>query len=278
MANFIIKNDELISENKANISIKERGFLFGDGIFESAKIFNSKIYNFKQHLSRIKKGLEALKFKNEIFEIIENLEEKSLKLIAKNNIKEGILRISISRGIGSNGYKPTYESKPLIIIETLQNRDLPKFLNLAISKNKKPQSNSFPINHKTANSLIYVLNKLEAEESGFFDLVMLNNNDYISEISSANIFWAKDKKIFTPSKKCDILPGIIRQKLLEISPLEILEVEENISSLKNADEIFITNSSFLLVNIDEFLNKKLQKNIGLKLLEIIKKDLENCCK
>ena len=120
MKKYIFKNQQLIDETQAEVSINERGFLFGDGIFETCKIFNGKIYNFKSHLARIVAGLKALKFNDDI----SDLEKKSLKLIAKNQVKEGILRISISRGIGSKGYLPDLETKALTIIQTYEKRQL----------------------------------------------------------------------------------------------------------------------------------------------------------
>ncbi len=278
---YIFKNQQLIPEKNAQISIKERGFLFGDGIFESCKIFAGKIYDFPAHEARIEAGLKALKFSADI----SDLEKKSLQLIAKNKIKNGILRISISRGIGSAGYLPTYESPPLIIIETLDPRPLPQKISLGISTIKKPSSNFFPINHKTTNALPYVLAKLNAQEKNLFDYVILSQENFISETSSANIFWIKDKQIFTPAKSCGILVGTVRQRLLKISPIKIKEVKAKISALKNADEIFLTNSSFLITGVDELANfhkekktKKLQKNLTMELAKLLQKDVENSCK
>lgn len=274
MTKFIIKNNQFLQENDAKISIKERGFLFGDGIFETCKIFNGKIYNFKSHFARIKSGLEALK----ISAPIKELEENSQELIIKNDLENGLLRISISRGIGGLGYAPSADCKPLIIVETLEKRNLPKLINLGISKIKKPPQNSLPVAHKTMNALPYVLTKIQAKEENIFDLVMLSQDDFISETSSANIFWIKDRKIYTPDKSCDLLPGTIREKLLKLSKVKIIETKAKISELKNADEIFITNSSFLLRSVDEFMGKKLQTNLAKNLYEILHQDLVNTCK
>ena len=210
MKKFIIKNHKIIEEKQANISIDERGFRFGDGIFETCKIFNGKIYDYEAHEARIKQGLKALKSKAKI----DDLKENSLKLIAKNKIKNGILRISISRGIGSEGYMPTYESEPLIIVQTHFERQITaKKIILGISKIKKPPKNSLPIACKTAQSLCYILNKISANEQNIFDCIMLSQKNFISETSSANIFWIKNGKIYTPSKACDIVLGCVRKKL-----------------------------------------------------------------
>ena len=128
------------------------------------------------------------------------------------------------------------------------------------------------------NGLTYILSKIEAKENGFFDNVILSNLGNIGETSSANIFWIKDNQIFTSPQETQIVLGTKRQKLFEISPFKITEKMANLDELKQADEIFLTNSSFLILPIDEFLQKKLKKDLGIKLLNIFKKDLKNSCK
>ncbi len=264
MANYIYQNQKLLQKSQAKISISERGFLFGDGAFETCKIYNGHIHNFDAHISRLVKALEFLKINAEI----SDLKNNSLKLIAKNKIKNGILRISISRGSGSLGYLPTYKTKALTLIETIKNRKLPSKISIGISKNKNHNYLFF----KSHNALNYVLNKIAAQERGFFDLIMLNEKNFISETSSANIFWVKNNKIYTPEKTCNIVDGTIRHRLLEISQFKIFEVAAKINELKNADEIFLTNSTSLAILVDEFDGKKLQKTVGKEILKLLESD------
>ena len=276
MTKYIFKNQKLIPEKQAQISINERGFLFGDGIFETCRICDGKIYNFSAHITRIEAGLQALKFSAEI----KDLKKKSDSLIKKNKIKNGILRISISRGIGSAGYSPTYKSKPLVVIQTLPFRKIAtKKIILGISSIKKPPKNSLPISCKTAQAMPYILNKIAANEKNLFDLIMLSQENFISETSSANIFWVKNNQIFTPSKDCDILLGTIRDKLIKISPIKINLVKAKISDLKKADEVFLTNTSFLILAADDLSwnggQKKLTNNMSNKLLKLLQKDVKN---
>lgn len=266
MKKYIFKNQKLIEEKQATISIRERGFLFGDGIFETLKIIDGKIFDFTGHKARIIKALKILKFSADI----SSLEKNSLELIQKNKIKNGILRISISRGIGSKGYLPTYESEALTIIETLEERKLPTAstdsgqtkIHLGISKITTPKT---PF--KSMNALPYILAKIEAEEKKYFDCVMLSDKNFIAETSCANIFWVKNGVIYTPHESCDIVLGCVREKILKMSLLKIKKVKAKISALKNADEIFLTNSAFLVLSVDKLdshkkSNKKLQKTFA----------------
>ena len=256
---FIYKNNKLIKSSEAMISLDERGYLFGDGIFETCKIFAGKIYDFQGHQKRMVKGLNQLR----ISANLNDLEKNSYALIKKNQIKNGILRIEISRGVGSYGYLPTNESEALVILKTMEAREVPKKISLGISRVKKPSGNLFLAECKSMNAIPSILAKLEAKEKNLFDCVMLSAENFISETSSANIFWVKNGKIFTPSKSCYALTGTAKARLMKISPLKIFEVKKKITALKNADEIFLTNSSFLVLPIDELRigeRRKLQKN------------------
>jgi branched-subunit amino acid aminotransferase/4-amino-4-deoxychorismate lyase len=256
MKKYLFKNQQLILEKQATISPHERGFLFGDGLFETCKIIDGKIIDFDLHLTRINKALALLKFSAET----KNLEKNSYELIKKNSLKNGILRISLSRGIGSKGYLPTYESKALTIIETFFDRELPKKIRLGIAKTSTP---GMPF--KPMSALPYVLARIEAEEQKTFDVVMLSEKKFVAETSSANIFWVKNSTIYTPDESCGIVLGCVRERLLKMPGIKIKKTKARLAALKNADEIFLTNSAFLVILVDEFLGKKLAKNVGEKI-------------
>jgi branched-subunit amino acid aminotransferase/4-amino-4-deoxychorismate lyase len=254
---FIYKNDKILNHHEALISIDERGFLFGDGLFETCRFINKKIINFEAHLARIKIGLLNLKLDFDI----QNIEIKCYNLIEKNNLQDGIIRISISRGIGSKGYLPTNETPNLLIIQTKELPNPPKNKNLIICDINPP-----PFKFKSANALPYVLAKIFAEENNYFDAIMLDEKGYICETSSANIFWIKNEIIYTSSNDCDMVRGTIREALLELKDLKIKCGKFKISALKNADEVFITNSTLLILPIDKiaFRNKKVNKETKYK--------------
>ncbi|MBM3580213.1 MAG: hypothetical protein FJX34_05525, partial [Alphaproteobacteria bacterium] len=253
MSKFLYKNHELIEEKKATISIHERGFLFGDGLFETCKIFNGNILDFDRHKARIIMALDYLGFSTKV----SDLQKKSQQLIRKNQVKNGVLRISISRGIGSKGYLPTHDSEALIIIETLPERELPKKIRLGISKIPTPG-----IPFKSISALPYTLAKIEANKEKNFDCVMLSPQGFIAETSCANIFWIKNGVIYTSHESCGIVLGCVRDRLLKMPELKIKKVKTKLSALKNADEIFLTNSLCLVLPVDEFLGRKLEKKLS----------------
>jgi len=258
--------------------------MFGDGVFETCHISNQQILDFSLHLTRLKSSLNFL----EIAAKIDDLTQKSYQLIKKNNIKNGILRINISRGQGSIGYLPKKNIKPNIIIQTkklqkIKDQKISPKISLGISKKITLNSISQISQYKTNNSLNYILAKIEGQKNGFFDNILLNEKQDICETSSANIFWCKDNKIYTPSLNCGILNGTKRQRIIKICRQQNMSLEEgkfNLKDLKNCQEMFISNSSFLILEIDEInigdnIIKTKTNEISSKILKIFRNDYKN---
>lgn len=272
-ARYCYLKDQIIAENHAKINVNERGFLFGDGVFETIRFQNSKIYNFLHHENRLISGLKELKINFNC----DNLLKISKQLIAKNNQQDGILRIYISRGQGSNGYAPQQNIQPLLLIQTKDLPKTPKFpIILGLSPYQKPSIKSLPVNYKYAANLNSILVKLYAKEKHHFDDVILNLSGHICETASANIFWIKNNILFTPNLSCGALDGSIRSKIINLSPIQVTQGQFPISTLNNADEIFISNATNLLLKVDKlsFTNKSfLQNKYHQIFTNLLKKDL-----
>jgi aminodeoxychorismate lyase len=247
-------NGQILPQKKAQIFIEDRGFRFGDGVFETCLIFEGKIYNWKAHFDRLEQGLAAIKINNAQ---IADLKENCLDLIVKNNAKNGYLRINISRGAGSIGYLPQKNIKPNITIETLPEKERPQGeVRLMISSYQKPSIKSLPVNFKISQGLNSTLAKMEALESGCFDAILLNENDHICETSSANIFWVKNDILYTPHQDCGCILGTVRDKILQLSPIKTQIVTAKTVDLLAADEVFVSNTSVLALAIDKIGDKK----------------------
>lgn len=278
--NYLLLKDKIIKKNQAKISVEERICRFGEGVFETCRIFNGEIYNFENHLKRLKAGLKSLKI-GFLPQDLQELRKNCQKLIAKNNAKNAILRISVSRNSESKGYLPILEKSPLIIAQILPLPKIPAKIVLGVSKIRKPSIKSIPVNSKISGNISSILAKIEAHESGFFDVVMLNGDGFIAESSAANIFWIKNGVIFTPQEDCDILLGTTRKRLLQLlaknKNFKIKQVKTKIAALKNCDEIFLTNAALGVLPVDEIVFsgkvKKLQQKISKEIAKILKSDL-----
>ncbi|MFT6077126.1 MAG: aminodeoxychorismate lyase [Rickettsiales bacterium] len=252
--NYTIINHRLVKSISAKVSVQDRGFRFGDGVFETCLIKNGSIYNWSAHFARLSAGIEAIKINFDESKLLTSC----LRLILKNKVKNGILRVAISRGVGSLGYLPKQNIKPTLIIETLKKPTKPKSpIKLMISSYQKPSLGSLPVNFKLMNGLNSTLIKIEAQEKGYFDGIILNDQGQICETSSANIFWIKDDVLFTPDLECGCLAGTIRSKIIDISPLRIEFSKAKTDQLMEADEVFLTNVAIGVLSVDEINKNKL---------------------
>ena len=231
-----VKGQFVPAEN-AVISVQERGLRYGDGLFESIKIQQGKARHLHRPLRRMEAGLKTLRFRS----LTTSLEQVCTALIEQNNASEGILRLSVSRGIGSDGYLPTVREEPTIIGEIMP---LPEFndepINLWLANWQKPSLKALPVEAKIANGLNSTLARLEAYDNDCQEALMLNAQGAICEASSANIFWRIGGLIYTPSAKCGILKGIAREILIE--KLQVHQGAFDLDSLINADSVMICNS------------------------------------
>ncbi len=265
---FSYIKDKFVLEQDAVISIKDRGFRFADSVFETIKIKNFLLLDFSLHLKRLKQGLKDYKI---IFLEINNLEKLSLELIKRNKQKEGFLRITITRGEGSVGYKAKKNIIANLIIETENLRkisDSPFFLFL--SSYQKISKKSLPTHNKLSQSMNSILSVMEAKENDCDDALLINQENNICETSCANFFAIKDNKIYTPPLTDSLVAGIVRQKLLK--KYFIIEKSISLNELKKYQLIFISNISLDIKEIKEIKSnsgliwqKNQQKNLAFML-------------
>jgi branched-chain amino acid aminotransferase len=258
---YIFVNNNFYLESEAKISVKDRGFRFGDGVFETLDYQNGEICHWNLHKKRLDEGLKALKIEFNS----ENLHSNIIKTFERNGLKSGSARIAITRGEGSRGYLPTYQLLCNIVIETAEKPVISKKpVKLCVSNIRKIPSECLPVKYKISQGLNSTLARIEATEKGFFDCLMLNTKGLIAECSSSNIFWRVGNKIYTPSLECDILNGVIRQviieKLANSTDYELIECKAKLKALKKADEVFITNSSFKILPVEQIEGIYLSKD------------------
>jgi branched-subunit amino acid aminotransferase/4-amino-4-deoxychorismate lyase len=220
-------------------------------------------------------GLASLKIQMTQINL-RNLTDHAKKLTAQSKIKTGFLRIAISRGIGSKGYMPTQNINPTIVMEIMSNANMEQgSAELFLSSYEKISPRALPVMYKLMQGLSSILAKIEAEEQGCFEALLLDNKGYICEVSSGNIFWFDGQSLYTPSIECGIVAGIIRKRIIELSPYKVQEGEYTIDHLKTAESVFITNVNWLALPAVSLLPSKIhfpETQIASKIREILLKD------
>lgn len=245
MTSHIYINGEFLPENAKHVSARDRGFRLGDGVFETIGIKAGQACWLKRHLVRLEHGMKLLKLPP----VVENFAAVIADLIGRNNIKDGIARIAVSRGEGSSGYLPASSAATVVVEVYDYSHDETRAVDLWLSKWRRVPLQCLPASCKTAQGLGSTLARMEAAENNCGEALLLSYEGYLSEAASANLFWWRDGKLFTPALTTSALPGVVRSLVMEISPWPVSEVEVELAVLHGAEAVFITNSSNLAVPV-----------------------------
>ncbi len=252
----VFLNGEFLPEAEAVVPLNDRGFLLGDGLFETMRVANGKTFRFAQHLERLTRGADFLKIKPPFTP--KELEKFARRLVEANQMSEAILRVTLTRGPGVRGYSPKNPGAPTLAM-TLhplppQNADEPLQWSLVTSSYRIPASDALS-SFKTTSKILNVLARAEAEEKGADEALLLNTNGEVAETAGGNLFWVYQDKICTVPAGRGVLPGITRAVVLEICQSLGLETNKRVikpEHLRNAEGLFVTNSALGIVPVAAF--------------------------
>src|SRR4051812_19059174 len=210
-------NGEFVPEERAVVSIFDRSFRYGDGLFEAVLVRHGKLFRWRQHLERLERSAKF--FGMTLSFPAARLFDDAQKLIAVNESREAMLRIQLSRGTGPRGYAPSGEEKPLVVLslhpvparESLRG----SCWKLTISSLRIAVNDPLA-RHKTCNRLAQILAAAEARERGADEALLLNTNGEVAEGSTSNVFWIDNGTVGTTPLPTGILPGITRAAVLEL--------------------------------------------------------------
>ena len=249
----VFLNGKFVSETDAVVPLNDRGFLLGDGLFETIRVANGKPFRLAQHLERLTRGAEFLKI-NPPFTPRE-IHKYTDQLIAQNELADSILRVTLTRGVGARGFSPKNSGAPTLAL-TLhslppQNADEPLHWSLVTSSFRIPASDALS-SFKTTSKILNVLARAEAEEKGADEALLLNTNGEVAETAAGNLFWIYQDKVCTVPTGRGVLPGITRAVVLEICQSLGLETNKCVikpENLRNAEGLFVTNSALGVVPV-----------------------------
>jgi aminodeoxychorismate lyase len=261
---FVFLNGKFVPEEQAVVSVFDRSFLYGDGLFETMRVFNGKPFRWAQHLERLQRGAEFLKIKLPF--TTAQLREFADELIGKNKMPDALMRLTLSRGIGVRGCSPKGAENPTLAISLHPAPGTPAsgtaHWKLITSSHRLP-SNEPLAYFKTCNKLAQILARMEADAAGADEALLLNTDGFVVEGASSNLFWIHDNQVCTSPLASGILPGITRSVILEICRSLSLPVREiNISpeKLKNADGVFVSLSSCGVMEIGSLDGQELKQS------------------
>lgn len=260
MLHFIY-NGKIFPDNTPIAGPDNRGLRYGDGLFETLKAHNGEIVMADEHLARLWKGLQLMRFTlPKLFTPDLLLQQMSL-LLKKNNFENARIRLAVTRGDG--GLYDAKNNHPNYVIQAWQLPYKPPELNenglqLCIYQLAKKSLDAF-CNLKHNNFLPYVMGALFARESQCNDAIILNSAGRVADTTLANIFLVKDQRITTPALEEGCIAGVMRKFViltLQAAGYTITEEAVSIDSLMDADEMFLSNSIFNIKWVNGLGNKK----------------------
>ena len=253
-------NGRFIAAGEASVSIRDRGFLYGDGLFETMRAYAGRVFRLDDHLARLEASAEFLRIsvphsRLEFTDVIS-------RLISTNALSDGRVRIALTRGAGGKGLLFTDDFEPTVLVEAGPLPSRPERLyaeGMALIVADLRQNARSPLpNHKTANFLRYLLARQQAADAGADDALILNTNDHVAEASVANVFLVRDRDVITPPLDAGVLPGITRKVVLQLCGtlgLPCAEAAFGLPELFAADEMFLTNSLMEVMPVREVEGK-----------------------
>ncbi len=256
---ILFHNASFVPLSQARISPLDRGFLYGDGVFETLRVYGKRLFRFEDHAERLAASAAALRIPLPCS--ARQMREAILALLEANGLSDASARIAVSRGVGLRGPSLRGEFRPTIVIMVSPFQGYPanwceNGIHVIASRVRVDASSPLP-SHKTANYLTYILARAEAEDAGAQEALLLNSHGHVAEASTANVFLVEQGRVVTPSTQANILPGVTRKVVLELARARRLPVEEclfGLDRLLSADEVFLTNSLMEIMPVTSMQN------------------------
>lgn len=257
---FVSLNGELVPSETAAFSVFDRGFLYGDALFETLRVAKGRPMFWEEHWSRLNRGADYLRI-GLPYEA-SALRRHADKLLEANDSPDAVLRIHLSRGAGPRGYSPRDAKSPTLVMSTHPLPATPESWNLATSSFQLPAFNPLSA-FKTTNKLLQVAAKTEAEEKGAQEGLLLTDSGEAAQGASSNLFWIEGQTIFTPPEQSGILPGVTRAAVLRVCDrlnLPVQQATAPVAALQGAAGVFMTLSTHGVIEVRKVDGRELNRS------------------
>jgi aminodeoxychorismate lyase len=250
---IVFLNGQFVPEPQAVVPVNDRGFMYGDGLFETMRVCGGRPFRLAQHLERLMRGADFLKIKCPFTP--KELQDFAGQLIGQNQMPEAVLRVTLTRGPGERGYTPQIDRQPTVVMTLHPAPPMaagnPVQWRLITSSYRIPAGDPLS-SFKTMSKLVHVMARLEAVEKDADEALLVNTNGEVAETASGNLFWVYQDNICTVPTGRGVLPGITRSVVLEICRTLGLPTNKCVikpRALRNSEGIFITQSVLGIVPV-----------------------------
>ncbi|MFL2908795.1 MAG: branched-chain-amino-acid transaminase [Limisphaerales bacterium] len=251
----VFVDGKFVDEKKAVVSVFDHGLLYGDGVFEGIRAYNGRVFKLSEHVDRLFYSAKAILLKIPMSH--RAICEAVRAACKRNKIRDGYIRLVVTRGAGTLGLDPNRCSNPQVIIIADKIQLYPetfykKGLEIVTVPTTRNHTNAVNPAIKSLNYLNNILAKIEAINAGCVEAIMLNSQGFVAECTGDNVFMLKGGELLTPPLAAGALYGITRSVAIELAEsLGIKAKEPNLTryDLYNADEVFITGTAAEVVPV-----------------------------
>lgn len=263
MAGQVYVSGKLFPKEEARISVYDHGLLYGDGVFEGIRAYGGKVFRLREHVVRLYDSARALFL--EIPMTQSDMASAIEETVRANGIKDGYIRVVVTRGAGALGLDINKTSNPQVIIiaDTIQlypEELYQKGLEIVTASTIRNHPSALNPRIKSLNYLNNILAKVEGMRAGCVEALMLNHKGEVAECTGDNIFVARDGAVSTPPLDAGILEGVTRDAVLELSRAAgypTREVSMTRHDLYIADEIFLTGTAAEIIPVVKLDGRKI---------------------
>jgi branched-chain amino acid aminotransferase len=244
----IFIDGKLQNEHNAKISVFDHGLLYGDGVFEGIRAYNGRVFKLKEHIDRLFYSAKAILLEIPMTPAV--LMKATLATIRANKLRDAYIRLVVTRGVGNLGLNPRSCKAPTVIIIVGKIQVYPaelyaRGMEIVTVPTVRNLHSALNPAIKSLNYLNNILAKIEANNAGVEEAVMLNSEGFVAECTADNLFIIKNGELFTPPLSAGALYGITRGTVMELAAQSGMKVTEpNLTryDLFNADECFLTGT------------------------------------
>ncbi|MGV3539774.1 MAG: aminotransferase class IV [Rufibacter sp.] len=237
---YLLYNGQLLSEDELCLPLNNRAFQYGDGFFETIMVVKGSIRFWQAHWERMQEAAHVLQIALPAEFSAENLGQQILSLVKQNHSEElSRVKLKIWRA-GEGLYTPQTDTANWLLTTQPTQPSVVLPLRVGICQTVRTFPSPFS-SFKGINAPIYILASKEKVAEGYDDLILLDSNGYLAELSSSNLFWVKGKTIFTPALKTGCLHGVLRRTLLAWAVKNNWQVQEGmfpVETLRTAELVF----------------------------------------
>jgi len=251
----IFMDGRFVDKADAKVSVFDHGLLYGDGVFEGIRVYSGRIFRLEQHLARLFDSAKAIMLT--IPMSTDELTEACCEACRLNGIRDGYIRLVVTRGVGNLGLNPFTCERPTVFIIADKIALYPavvyeKGINLITAATQRNHPNAVNPAIKSMNYLNNILARIEAVKAGTEEALMLNAEGFVAECTGDNLFVLRDHVLQTPPPSAGALLGITRRVVFELAKrLGVLVTEPNLTryEVMTADECFLTGTAAEIVPV-----------------------------